>query len=66
MPASKPNPNYVPPKRGGAEREPTRTCSYCSNGKVTVLRQDGVNAKGKPVYRNDTEDCGTCGGKGVR
>jgi hypothetical protein len=50
----------------GAEREPTRTCSNCSNGKVTELQTDGVDAKGRLKYKNVTVDCQTCGGTGTR
>lgn len=49
-----------------AEREPTRTCGACSNGKVTSMEPDGVNAKGRPQFKNVTRNCDSCGGRGVR
>jgi hypothetical protein len=52
--------------RSRSAREPTRTCGNCVNGQVTELRPDGVNAKGKPQFRNVTSPCKSCGGRGVR
>lgn len=53
--------------RSRSEREPTRTCNDCSGrGNVTQMREDGKNAKGKPVYRSETRPCTRCGGSGRR
>jgi hypothetical protein len=52
--------------RSRSEREPTRTCSNCTGGKVTSLESDGVNAKGQPKYKNVARNCDSCGGRGVR
>ncbi len=52
--------------RSRSEREPTRTCGQCKGGQVTSLEPDGVNAKGRPQYKNVTTNCTSCGGRGVR
>jgi hypothetical protein len=52
--------------RSRSAREPTRPCGSCTNGQVTEMREDGVNAKGKPVFKNETKACRRCGGSGLR
>jgi hypothetical protein len=52
--------------RSRSEREPTRTCGHCNGGKVIEMQDDGVDAKGKPKFKNVTSNCDSCGGRGVR